>query len=815
MNRLSVHARIRFAGMAAIFAATIVLTCEPLRAQTTQQRVYASQSQSTTNSFVSAYDKDSQTASLSTIAGSPFSERFEGGYVAIDGQGKFLFVLNPQSNTISMFQIDQSTGALTEVPNSPFATGATINPGNAPSDPISIVAEASGKYLYVGYANGNVMPDAAITPFAIDSADLEIVLTPQLSFDIPGMPIQMFADPKGLRLYVGLGANPAAGYTGADTTVYTIDSTSGALYLDGDAGGGADEGRCIAMDPQGRFFYEGSGQFSGFIEGGMLSPVDGTGANNVTVNLGQSNIPTAMLIESSGKYLYVQENSGLFVYSIDPTTGGLTQELGPLVNATLNRGTSAADPIGSFLYSLDQQGIHVYSIDVSSGNLTEIAGSPFSITPGSALGGAGLAVTGNPVQAVTGPEAQLFPTSQDMGQVTVGQTSATRVISLVNTGGQALAITGISMTGTNAGDISQTNTCAASLAPDGNCSISLGFTPSAAGPEQATLQVADNAPGSPQSATITGTGVQARGAVTLVPGSLDFGTIAQGAQPSSQSVTLTNSGTAALTVSSVLLGGANPGDFSMTNNCTSAPVQMQESCSINVTFSPQAQGQRTATITLTDDAANSPQTINVTGNVASPFQLSAGSSGNTSATISAGQTAQYALQITPGPGFTGNISVTCSGAPVGAACTITPGTITVTNSNAVPISVSVTTSGSATALPAPGGDRPPVLFEVQGAVEVVLLAFGLFWIWRLGRIQRRRAPIGHVALQLSAVAAFSCLLMGIFGCGGGSTTAQVTPAPPPTNPQPVVTPPGSTSLTVTASSGNLPPQTIILTLTVQ
>ena len=815
MTELSSHLRLCYAWMAVILAATMVLTCEPLGAQTTQQRVYASQSQSTTNSFLSAYDKDSQTASLSSIAGSPFNERFEGGYVAVDGQGKFLFVINPQSNTISMFQIDQSSGALSEVPNSPFASGATINPGNAPSDPISIAAEATGKYLYVGYANGNVPPNAAITPFAIDSANLQIVLTPQLSFDITGTPIQMFADPKGLRLYVGLGPNPAAGYTGAETTVYSIDSTTGALYLEGNAGGGTDEGRCIAMDPLGQFFYEGSGQFSGFIEGGMLSPVDGTGANSATVDLGQSNFPTAMLIDSSGKYLYVQENSGLFVYSIDPTTGELAQDLGPLANASINRGTSVADPIGSFLYSLDQQGIHAYSIDVSSGNLTEIAGSPFSITPGSALGGAGLAVTGNSVQAVSGPAAQLFPTSQDMGQVTVGQTAATRVISLVNTGGQDLAITGISIAGTKAGDFSQTNTCTASLAPNGNCSISLGFTPSGTGPEQATLQVADDAPGSPQSATMTGTGVQARGAVTLVPGSLDFGTVAQGAQPSSQSVTLTNSGTAALTVSSVLLGGGNPGDFSMSNNCTSAPVQVQTSCSINVTFSPQAQGQRTATITLTDDAANSPQTINVMGNVASPFQISPGSAGNTSATVSAGQTAQYALQITPGPGFTGSISLTCSGAPVGAVCTIAPGTIVVTNSNVVPISVSVTTSGSATALPLIGSDGPLVRLKTQSAAEPVLLIFGLFWIWRFGRTQWGRVPIRHVALQLLAVAAFCYLLGGISGCGGGSATVQVTPAPPPTNPQPIVTPPGTSSLTLTATSGSLPPQVITLTLTVQ
>jgi hypothetical protein len=89
----------------------------------------------------------------------------------------------------------------------------------------------------------------------------------------------------------------------------------------------------------------------------------------------------------------------------------------------------------------------MFQIDRSTGALTAVPSSPFSVTPGSALGGTGLTVTENPVQTVTGPEAQLFPTAQDTGQVTVGQKSTTQVISLVNTGGQALAVSDISITG--------------------------------------------------------------------------------------------------------------------------------------------------------------------------------------------------------------------------------------------------------------------------------------------------------------------------------------------------------------------------------
>jgi 6-phosphogluconolactonase (cycloisomerase 2 family) len=897
-----------------------------IAAQTAQQYVYASESSSTTNSVLPAYNKNSTTGSLTAVTGSPFSERFEGGLVAVDGQGKFLFVLNPQSDTISMFQIDQTTGALAEVPNSPFSTGPTINPNNAPSNPVSIATESSGKYLYVGYANGNVAPNSAITPFAIDAANLQIVLTAQLSFDITGTPFQMLADPKGLRLYVGLGPNAAAGYSGAATEVYSIDSTSGALFSNGTAAGGNSQGRCIAMDPTGKFFYEGSGQSSGLIEGGIVSPVDGTGATGVSLNLGANAVPTAMAIDSSDKYLYVQETPGLFVYSIDPTTGQLTQVLGPLTNATLGRGTSAADPAGSFIYTLDQNGIHVFQIDLTTGNLAEISGSPFSISPGTAVGVAGLAVTAPPTQQVSGPVAQLFPASQDLGQMTVGQPAATKIISLSNTGGQPLAISGISITGTNAADFSQTNTCTASLAPNTNCPISIEFIPSVAGSEQASLQVADNAPGSPQTAALSGTGIQAQGAVTLSPGSLTFGDVAQGSQSTPESVTLTNSGTASLTISSILPKGANPGDFAETNNCTAAPLAVQASCSITVTFGPKAIGERIATISISDDAADSPQsvslsgngvagvssltpasvnfgtiaqgvksasqsvtvtnsgtasltissvvlggtnpgdfaetnncsgttlavqascsinatfspqvqgqryaTITITDNAPTPtqtasltgisvaaFQLSA-LGGSTSATINAGQTAQYSLQITPGPGFTGSINLACTGAPTAATCTISTASFSVANSSPVLFTVAVATTGTGLTAPEISHWRLPEFPGLQTVRAALLVALVLLLFLLSYTISKTQFTLRRLALLWVCAAPLMFMTVSVSGCGGGSSTAAFSPAPtsgqppPPSNPQPVVTPTGTSMLTVTATSGNWPAQTITLTLTV-
>ena len=92
---------------------------------------------------------------------------------------------------------------------------------------------------------------------------------------------------------------------------------------------------------------------------------------------------------------------------------------------------------------------------------------------------------------------------------TVGVASSAQMINLQNTGTATLTGIAISVAGTNASDFAETTTCGTTLAAGSSCAISIVFTPGAAGTRTATLQVADNASGSPQSVPITGTGVTA------------------------------------------------------------------------------------------------------------------------------------------------------------------------------------------------------------------------------------------------------------------------------------------------------------------
>jgi len=83
-------------------------------------------------------------------------------------------------------------------------------------------------------------------------------------------------------------------------------------------------------------------------------------------------------------------------------------------------------------------------------------------------------------------------------------------------------------------------------------------------------------------------------------------------QSTSQTVTLANNGSAPLSISGIAMAGANSSDFVQNNNCGSS-VAAGASCTIVVVFTPSAVGARTATLSVSDSAAGSPQSVSLSG----------------------------------------------------------------------------------------------------------------------------------------------------------------------------------------------------------
>jgi len=212
--------------------------------------------------------------------------------------------------------------------------------------------------------------------------------------------------------------------------------------------------------------------------------------------------------------------------------------------------------------------------------------------------------------------ASLSATSLTFASEAVGVTSAAQTITLSNSGNAALNVTSIAVSGANASDFAETNNCGSSVEAGANCTFSVTFKPTAAGTRTAAVTFTDNAPGSPQSVSLSGTGEGASAAASLSPTSVTFASQAVGATSAAQTITLTNSGNAALGVTSIVVSGANASDFAETNNCESS-VAAGANCTISVTFKPVAAGTLTAAVSLADTATGSPQSVSLSGTGAS------------------------------------------------------------------------------------------------------------------------------------------------------------------------------------------------------
>jgi hypothetical protein len=190
----------------------------------------------------------------------------------------------------------------------------------------------------------------------------------------------------------------------------------------------------------------------------------------------------------------------------------------------------------------------------------------------------------------------------------VGTNSLPKIVTLTNTGAVRLTISGITVTGADPNDFSQSNNCGSGLAPGGHCTISIRFKPTQIGPRTASLTITDSAPDSPQSVALSGTGVVSGPNATLSPTSLTFAVQLVGTTSPAQTVTLSNYGTMTLDITSINAAG----DFHETNTCgTTLPTLA--SCTISVTFTPTLPGTRTGSLLVTDNAPGSPQSVGLTG----------------------------------------------------------------------------------------------------------------------------------------------------------------------------------------------------------
>ena len=348
-------------------------------------------------------------------------------------------------------------------------------------------------------------------------------------------------------------------------------------------------------------------------------------------------------------------------------------------------------------------GIALETTYVSATQLTVLApGSEFAsegiaqitaVNP--APGGSSSALT----FSILGPQVTLTSTNVAFGVVQAATVSPVTQISVQNTGTGALTGLVIAITGTNASSFKENSLCGSTLAAGASCTVNLTFAPSASGLQQAALTLTDNAPNTPQTVSLSGTGETLTVTVT----------------PSSPSITTAQ----ALSVTAAVSGGSgNPtptGSVMLTSGSytSTAATLTSGSATINISAGLLAVGTDTLTVSYTPDLSSSSIYSSANGTalltVNNPVPVIAGIS---PAFTNAGGAA-FPLTVT-GSGFT-------------SGSTVYWGTsaLTTTNGNATQLTVQVPATGIATEgttvavtvqTPTPGGGTSnPFQFEVNSS----------------------------------------------------------------------------------------------------
>lgn len=277
-----------------------------------------------------------------------------------------------------------------------------------------------------------------------------------------------------------------------------------------------------------------------------------------------------------------------------------------------------------------------------SGSLSLITNSRNS-TANAGIGLSGMGST------TPGPVLSLSASALTFSPQVIATTSAPQTVILANSGGSGFSISGISLSGAAVADFQVSTTCESSLAAGAACTVSVKFTPTAAGTRSATLVFSDSVVGAPQSVSLNGVAGSSLAAAKLSPTSLTFAPQIVGTTSAAQTATLSNPGGFSLSISSISLTGSHAADYHLSTTCGSS-LAAAANCTISLTFTPSSGGHLTATLLISDSAVGSTQSLVLSGTgslrVHCPY---------------CGRT--YTLEVNPSPRKTGTAEPVTSSVP--------------------------------------------------------------------------------------------------------------------------------------------------------
>lgn len=201
----------------------------------------------------------------------------------------------------------------------------------------------------------------------------------------------------------------------------------------------------------------------------------------------------------------------------------------------------------------------------------------------------------------------MLPSSLTFDAQPVGVASNALNVVVTNTTGAAIALSSV----TASSGFTESNFCGTTIGPtpQKSCVISVTFKPGGTGTTNGTLTLVDGA----GTQILPLSGIGANTSITLTPPSLSMGSLTVGKSSVTKTSTVANVGGTPVSLVSIIASG----DYRQTNNCP-AVLGVGASCTLNVTFTPSASGNRAGRVTLNDTDPGNLQTLILTGTGVTP-----------------------------------------------------------------------------------------------------------------------------------------------------------------------------------------------------
>ena len=278
--------------------------------------------------------------------------------------------------------------------------------------------------------------------------------------------------------------------------------------------------------------------------------------------------------------------------------------------------------------------------------------------------------------------------SLDFGTVTSG-TSKTLTMTASNTGAASVTITSASIS-SQYFSLSAPSLPVTIPAGQSN-TVSVVFTPNAAGTFNATASITSNASDSSATVSLSGTGA-ASGQLALSPANESFGSVTVGSQ-STQTVTLTNNTGSTVNISQASVSGTG---FTLSGITTPLALNASQSTTFTVTFGPQAAGSASGNVTITSNAPNPTLSLPVSGTGVAAGALGSNPTSLNFGTVQTGSNQALSETVTNTGGSTVTISqVGISGTGFTLSGISTPATLTAGQSANFTVTFAPASAGSA------------------------------------------------------------------------------------------------------------------------